>query len=1248
MSFQHRVGAYYGALILAGEVRVPGLGTDVAAKQLWLETDEPLDDVKIVDALGVSLLIQAKRTLDAGVGAKTEFAKVCDQLVRAHRQGAADSRFSIVVGRDTGHPIATSLAAVLQRARAQPPAAAPRHLAPSKDEKRIYGKLLAHLRRAARNHGQSADAAELRAILRRTEVRVLDVEPGGESEHYAIRALDRDVVLDSGQASAAWSALLEASAELARTRSHADRAGLQEVLRRKRIALREPPDLRPEIASLRQRSAESLKLLASRSAIALKGGARLKIGREAASALADRASRGSLAVVGDAGAGKSACTYEALQQLHADGAEVIVIAAELIEAHSDVALGRELRINRPLHELLEAWPVERGVLVVDGLDAARDDMTKQVLVRLIEQVTGGDSRFHVLASLRTFDLRNSLRLGRLLSAHEGDEDEYRRSEFAAIEHFWVPELTEDELAQLATGAPPLHVVLQAATPAVRELAALPFNLDLLAELVLGAGLGADQLEHLDTQVSLLEAHWRVRVRGTADRDDREHLLGRACDAMVAARRLYADRRELQGPSNDALRALLHDHVLVEDMAQGRETVAFAHNLLHDYAVARSIFRVSDDQLLERLKAEPGLLISARPSLELHFRWLWEADARRECFWSAALKVGGPLGLRPIGKTIAPVVAVDLTRSEPDMTVLLDALGDTESARAPSAEDVLRMVVSAAMVVPSEQLARLGATWPAIVLEAAKLVRSSFAHSVKALIHHQLKVDSARSRPELGDAARRLLRFAWDQPVRDVLLIRAGVLAVLETFDTDAAASEALLREAIEPEHLASHGHEELPTLLSKVPQLIRSAPLFLADCYLGIFGHEETSDEPTPMHASRIMPLASNKRQDYDHARWALGEALPHFLDVAPREATRSLVAIAAAQAVTRGHITTPSPVGIRWRGKVHHVYPDGSYIWDSRVHDVEGKALWEFDQRLEVRATSDAASLEPVFDALADQPIPASVLAHIFRAAARAPDAFPQLPELLTKPPLLAVIDLQFPASEYLVAVFSRLAAAMRGRIETALTRLPAEWPVDRREIGVRVRDMFVVALDAGAIVTPAVNRLHAELVAQKAPGPQPPFQIVTEWTGEEPTLARLISDRGADPGREANRLLLDAIQPLKAVADSHVNSIPTSEELRSIAPTLKRAFRALDTRTHGLAEKAAVDEANTQLATVAELFSRSARTLTTGQGRLVRDILLAASERPSWSTRHRGDQVESWSPSPRISAAQGLPQLAHDRRFA
>jgi hypothetical protein len=170
------------------------------------------------------------------------------------------------------------------------------------------------------------------------------------------------------------------------------------------------------------------------------------------------------------------------------------------------------------------------------------EATRATLVNLIERVTNAGGAFTVLASLRTFDLRNSVRLEYVLPARTAGTDEFRREEFKAIEHFWVPALAEDELLQLATAAPALHAVLQTATPAVRELAALPFNLGLLAGPVLGAGLGADRLEAIGTQPALLDAYWRERVQVGDAGDDREHLLRRACEAMVAARRLYADRR----------------------------------------------------------------------------------------------------------------------------------------------------------------------------------------------------------------------------------------------------------------------------------------------------------------------------------------------------------------------------------------------------------------------------------------------------------------------------------------------------------------------------------------------------------------------------------------------------------------------------------------------------------------------------------------------------------------------------------
>jgi hypothetical protein len=1249
VTYEHRVGAFYAAHILAGESRIPGLGSDVLGTQIWLQTDEPVDDVKVVDALGDELLIQAKRSLEASTKTQSEFAKVCDQLVRSHRQSPPGALLSITVGRDTGRPIAQRLAAVLRRAREQPADSAPRYLAPSKAEEAVYDTLVAQLRGAARAHGKAADAAELRALMRRTEVRLLDVEPDGPDERYAIRALERDVVRDPGQARAAWSALLEIYAELDRRRSHIDRAGLQRELQKRQIALREPPDLRPEIAALRVRSADHLRLVRSHAAIRL-AAREIKITRAAPVALARRTREVSLAVVGDAGSGKTGCTYDAIEELRRDGIEPVVIAAELLEAHSDVALASEMRINRLLDELLAAWPVEHGVLVIDGLDSARDDATRQTLVSLIERVARRNGRFTVLASLRTFDLRNSLALEQALPAEAGGDEAFRRAEFPRTEHFFIPALTEEELAQLETLAPELHTVLQAATPAVRELGALPFNLSLLAELALAPGFGAAQLLHIDTQIALLEEYWQRRVRRTGSGDDREHLLRRACEAMVAARRLYADRRELQGPSNEPLRELLHDHVLVEDVTQGRETIAFSHNLLYDYAVARMLLRVPAPDLVARLNGTPTLLISARPSLDLHFRWLWEQSLERSEFWETALRTGGPAGLRPIGKTIAPAVAVELARTEHDLDPLLEALGAQDAGAVAGAEDLLRQVVSAFATVTPEDLAARGNLWPRITLRLAERISGVTAHGVRILIHHQLSALGAAI-PELGAAARRLLRWAWDQPSRDSALITDALRSVVATVETDPGATEALLREAIEPGHLARIGYEELPMLLHNTQGLIDYTPGFLADCYAAVFGYEEKSDEPTALYDSRIMPLTSTKKQDYGMARWLLGEAFSQFLDRAPAEATRALVAMVAAYAKHRGvRAAKQTPVTVRWRGKSYRFRPDGSYIWDSGGPRAEAeKALASFDANIEARARSAPDELGPILDVLASVPVPASVLAHILRAAARAPDAVPvELAELLTKPALLALIDVQFSAGLYLRADFALLPSKLRRRIENALRQLPGQWPADRRDIGNKVRNIYVGALDATAIVTPPMQRLHDEVTAAGAPELRPAFRIETGGSGHSPTLDELMAERGADPADHANRHLLDAINPLKAFAEENPNGTSDRPARRAAAASLRRIPQKLSAGEYAGAQDAVVEEAQTQLASVAEILSRDPGLLTAAQGRLVADVLIDGAAVPYASSARRWDEVTSWHPSPRISAAEGLPQLAREPGLA
>ncbi len=97
----------------------------------------------------------------------------------------------------------------------------------------------------------------------------------------------------------------------------------------------------------------------------------------------------------------------------------------------------------------------------------------------------------------------------------------------------VPRLTDDELMQIPSQSPALQALLERATPVLRELLRVPFNLRLMAAL-LGFGLRLDDLTPIRTQLELLDRYWQHRVvRDDGFRDEREGVLSRACEAMIS-------------------------------------------------------------------------------------------------------------------------------------------------------------------------------------------------------------------------------------------------------------------------------------------------------------------------------------------------------------------------------------------------------------------------------------------------------------------------------------------------------------------------------------------------------------------------------------------------------------------------------------------------------------------------------------------------------------------------------------------
>jgi hypothetical protein len=96
---------------------------------------------------------------------------------------------------------------------------------------------------------------------------------------------------------------------------------------------------------------------------------------------------------------------------------------------------------------------------------------------------------------------------------------------------------------------------------------------------------------------------------------------------------------------------------------------------------------------------------------------------------------------------------------------------------------------------------------------------------------------------LGQASRELLRFAWARTPRSDRLAIDGLIAVGKTFATDPLASAALLRRAIEPDHLRQHGHTELRWIAEQIKSIERSDPNLAVDIYRAAYGYAEDSND---------------------------------------------------------------------------------------------------------------------------------------------------------------------------------------------------------------------------------------------------------------------------------------------------------------------------------------------------------------------------------------------------------------------
>jgi len=1281
MDFQHRVAAWVAVHILAEkDVNPPwNLPADTTLEWLRCENEQPVDDLLVGASNDGFVFAQIKRRLSLSKGVTSDLASALDQFVHQviacrrkttamqHMDRPLDpekDRLVLITSSDSSESIRVHFSEVLNRVRHLLPNHPVDEAARNEKDRQVLLVVKTHLTRSWQNVSKAVPSDdEVREILSFIRVHVLDPNEGGTNEGEAKNLIRSTIIRDPIKADLAWAQLVNLCAGFALHRSGTDRKNLQRELLNAGIELQSARSYRGDIEGLKAHSRLIFESLAYLSRIRV-GSVEVKIQRPCTEALRRAAEVKSILVVGEPGAGKSGALHALVDTLTEEGRDSVFLAVDRLAARSLGDLRSEIGLIHELSEVLDNWPgLQPSFLVIDALDAARWDPTGRMIRDLIRRVVEKNGRWHVVASIRKFDLRYSDEIKQLFKGEPSLE--FRDAEFSNVRHLNIPCLSEKEIGQISVQSPELFAFLARTPPELHDLLRIPFNLQLVTEMF-DAGDTSNELLPIRTQLGLLDLYWLRRVIHFNDGlwDAREAVLRDVCEKMVAERALRIHRSVVARPKTSILlQDLLSMQVLIEwqpspEMPPEQYILAFAHHVLFDYAVARLLLRGDPEMAVHRILDDPDLVVVIRPSLLLHFRHLWTIGVPP--FWYLIFRINREARIPEIGKLIGPLVAAELARTQSDLEPLVLALKNPSAETKSAAEQALRHLVGALLAAATSEARLVGNDdpWCEFLENMSRDLRPSLACTVLSLLTAICDQPEGLTPEQLaaaGQTARRLLEFAWSLTPRDRGLVIQALRCVCRTFASNPPSSSALIRRSLEPFHLSHFGFEEMPRVAEEVKGLISLDPGLVEEIYHAAFGHHETSNETTSIGSSRILPLSSNRRQDYEMTLYELAKVFPQFLEGAPDRATRALIAVMKAY-VAQNHPLASGEEDEKifdFNGIQARFCTDYSAIWDDDVYrnDEPIQMLDTFQRYIEELAKKQdrIEQLRMLVQIIISENRLAVLWGRLLISGSRFPSTIGrEILPLSWTVPILIGYDTTIKVGEFLSAIFPILDHEERERIERAILMIPETLSKDYLDLGESIRNRLLGCLANERIATAEARHMLEVLRGKNAIPTNEPLVSSHAIMGGPYSEEEYLEDRGVPVEAEANQEIRELERPVKEFEDKHRKSDPTLEDLNEIFAALQELHNALSRADKDRIHPMQRDYAWGHLVAACALIARTHHHVKTSQSdALARSVLLEASFYPEPTYRPENDaqfdEHISWGlPAARIEAAIGLTMLA------
>jgi hypothetical protein len=858
--------------------------------------------------------------------------------------------------------------------------------------------------------------------------------------------------------------------------------------------------------------------------------------------------KGSALVTGSPGSGKSWLVAQIVRTCVREKRPHLALIAEDYPVHSLEELRVSLGFKTDILTFLRSLPGE-PLLIIDGLDSLRSDPSQRTFRELIRNLPRQAPNCSVVASIRSFDLRQSEEFQSLFfsSSSPFQDKPFREITLAPF--------SDDELADASRQLPALEPLLEVAEGEFRQLLRNPFNLHLAAELVQG-GTPASEITPLRSQVQLLTKYWSWRVDTPPDHYGRKALLRHIARAMVNKNSLSVAEADIAAQQYaSSFSGLQSDEVLRQSVTN---RISFTHNILFDYAAARLL--LDEETVVPFIEEDPSRTIFFRPSLAYFFHYLWLRD--RPLFWKTAFLFFESTTLPERARVIPAVTIYEASEELKDLNPVLSASSKAETQ---GIAGTLRAVQALGGLLSSSRRK----LWLSVLTRLASNPAIAFINEFTGLLNTAEETKTPDEAPAILAAASRLLHWIWNSGTemgrsQAVSLADFGAARILhlilKNYGADSKVARDTVLAVLDRYGTPKAAPNEAFRLTNEIKNIIRLDPLTAIEVYRRTFEYKEGSEETTQLGGGAALSLRSTRKQDFSTALYMLQTSFLVFLETAPEQAATAAVETVNAE-IGREKPLKPSseddqPMTFDFLFAQERLTyrADYSEIWDTGSHEYLSLNLLNSTlHHISDTFDTNRNSANRLFHIIVERASLAVIWKRLLQiSATRITSWYSTIRELLFIPEFISAPEITILAGQMLQSIYAEHLVSTEDAlaIEKAILNIPNAGVILRYEKPESIRDRLLMSIPREEIRSQEAIAL-AEHLKEQSVRENKPYHTSTFFQkpfGTEDWL----KERGVDTTKHDNVEVLGALKPLEEFEHKYLNEIPTTEACLQIEPAL------------------------------------------------------------------------------------------------